>query len=60
MVLCLLLVFFFELRFIVYRFGDKVVILDINEFYKRVICWNNNFVYLLKRSELVLVDLVMC
>lgn len=59
MVLCLLLVFFFELRLIYYIDEDKLVILDINEIYRRIIYWNNIFIDLLIISIVILEELII-
>ncbi|PIM98776.1 DNA-directed RNA polymerase [Handroanthus impetiginosus] len=60
MVLCLLPVLPPELRPIIQINGGKLMRLDINELYRRVIYWNNTFVDLLTTSRPMPGELVMC
>lgn len=60
MVLLLLLVFFFELWFMIELGEGELIIFDLNELYRRVIYWNNIFIDFLVRSGFILGGLVVC
>ena len=60
MILCLLLVLPLELRPIIQIDGGKLMSLDINELYRRVIYRNNTLIDLLATSRSTPGELVMC
>ncbi|KAF4402744.1 hypothetical protein G4B88_010196 [Cannabis sativa] len=60
MVLCLLQVLPLELRPIIQTDGGRLMSLDINELYRRVIYRNNTLIDLLTTSRSTLGELVMC